>query len=102
MAKSYETTLTWTEISADSLSDDQCRKYQEYKDFYAVMKTAREAFEQAMQAGVPEGKRIVCGYRFGKLSIALAEDDRPAKRAAAPKQSLADFLAQASATGRRA
>ena len=31
MAKSYETTLTWTEISADSLSDDQCRKYQEYK-----------------------------------------------------------------------
>lgn len=92
--------LVWSEIDPTSLSLEQQAAYAEYKNEYVEMKKARAAFEQSMQVHAPAGSRIVCGYNFGKLSVALAPDEaRPAKQA---KGSLADFIAAQQAGGRRA
>ena len=93
-------TLTWTEIDPASLPSDVLQTYEAYKDAYRVMKKLREGFEAHMNEAVapPNGKRVVCGYNFGKLSIALADDVAKPKSSQA-KGSLADFLARASARG---
>ena len=103
MATKGKSDLAWTEINPDSLSLLLATKYQAYKAAYAAMKEARQGFEEAMNdaAGLPEGKRVVCGYNFGKLSVAVADDDRkPAK--VQVKGTLADFLASQADAGRRA
>ncbi len=95
-----KSTLVWSEIDPASLSEKQQEAYADYKAAYAVMKQHRVAFEQSMQVHAPAGSRIVCGYNFGKLSVALAPDDaKPVKQA---KGSLADFIASQQAGGRRA
>lgn len=97
MAK-QQSTLVWTEIDPASLPEEQSKLYGEYKAAYRVMKDARAAFEASFQAAAPAGKRIVCGYNFGKLSIALA-DAEPVK----PKASgtLAEWMAAQQAQGRK-
>jgi hypothetical protein len=91
---------TWVEIDAEALAIDQRQAYDEYKAAYRDMKVLRTEFERSMGQALPEGKRMIFGYNFGKLSVALVEDDRkPAKPA---KQSLAEFLASQAEAGRRA
>ena len=94
--------LSWTEIDPDTLPAAQAAAYADYKALYRKMKAAREAFEASFQSAAPDGKRFVFGYNFGKLSIALADEDRRAKRTATAKASLADFLAAQTQAGRRA
>lgn len=89
----------WVTIDVETLSDVQQMAYDEYKTKYRAMKAAREAFEGEMAAGVPPGKRMVFGYNFGKLSVALVDDDRKPSKIKGTA-SLADFLALASANGR--
>ena len=100
MAKQTRSDLTWTEIDPASLPKLVQDAYHAYKAQYAEMKACREVFERALNAAVspPQGKRVVCGYNFGKLSIALA-DAAAAPKSSQAKGSLADFLAQASARG---
>ena len=98
MAKA-RTELTWTEIDPASLSQDQSAAYLEYKLRYAAMKTARKTFEDAMQVHAPAGKRVVCGYNFGKLSVALAEAE--VRKTKTEQQTLADFLTACAASGVR-
>ena len=101
MAKQTRQELTWTEIDPASLPEHVATLYQCYKTAYQKMKEARALFETNLNDAVspPNGKRVVCGYNFGKLSIALA-DASPVKTAQA-KGSLADFLAQSTQAGRR-
>lgn len=94
--------LTWTEIDPETLPAAQAAAYAEYKALYRKMKAAREGFEASFQAAAPEGKRFVFGYNFGRLSIAVADEDRRTKRPAQAKASLADFLAAQKQSGRRA
>ena len=101
MAK-HETTLEWTTIDPASLSKGQQDKYAAYKEGYRLMKAARVAFEEAMQEDVPQGQRIVCGYNFGKLSVAMTADDRKPVAKAKAVGCLADFIAESLASGRRA
>jgi len=96
MAKAKQE-LTWTEIDPASLPEEQGALYAEYKQAYAAMKAARAAFEQSFQAAAPKGKRIVCGYNFGKLSIALADDVAKPKQASG---TLAEWMAQQARAGR--
>ena len=100
MAKA-NSTLTWQEIDPQTLPESVGKAYQEYKAQYRAMKEARGVFEDSLQAGAPEGMRIVCGYNFGKLSMALAPDDRKPAKAKA-QGSLEAFMAAAQASGRRA
>lgn len=101
MANKHQVKADWLTIDPTTLSEDQRKNYETYKTCYRVMKQAREDFETSMQAGVPEGERMICGYNFGKLSVAIVPDER--KAAAVPKGvvSLAAFLAQRQASGAR-
>jgi hypothetical protein len=60
----------------------------------------RQAFEEIVTDALelPQGRKMVFGYRFGKLSAALVEDDRKGKAKQA-KGSLADFLASQGMNG---
>lgn len=101
MAKS-PTTANWQTLDPDTLPTPIAKHYLRYKEAYHKMKAERDAFEQAMrdQAAAPQGKRLVFGYNFGKLSVALVDDDaKPAKAGSA--LSLSAFLASQSAQGKR-
>lgn len=93
--------LSWTNIDVDSLDQEHQDNYAQYKAAYALMKDAKANFENTMnaKAGLPKGKRLFFGYNFGKLSLAIGEDD--AKPAAKGTPSLAQFLASQSASGVR-
>jgi len=97
----YQSELAWTTIDPASLSKEQQDKYAVYKEDYRLMKAARVAFEEAMQEDVPQGQRIVCGYNFGKLSVAMTADDRKPVAKAKAVGCLADFIAASLASGRR-
>lgn len=92
----------WVELKVETLSEDMAQGYAKYKDIYRQMKEARQAFEDGMNksAELPEGKRLVFGYNFGKLSVAIVDDDRKPTKAQAPKQTLAQFLAAQAGQGR--
>lgn len=99
MAKSE---ATWTEIDPRTLDDGLEKAFDAYKASYRQTKALREAFEAAMreQAALPEGQRLVFGYNFGKLSVAVVEDTSKPKAPAKPKLSLGEYLAQQRAMGR--
>jgi hypothetical protein len=102
MAK-QQSTAQWIELDPASLSDVAREAYAAYKATYKQMKTDREWFETCVSeaAELPEGKRLVFGYNFGKLSVAVVDDDRKAKPAAKSPQSLSAYLAGMQANGRR-
>lgn len=93
MAKSSTSTAVWSTIDTASLPADISSAYRAYKDAYAVMKAAREAFELALRSAVPQpsGKRLAIAYNFGKLSVAIVDDDTPARKSAPASLSLADL-----------
>jgi hypothetical protein len=101
MAKN--TDAVWSEINPDTLPEALMVAYADYKEQYRVMKAARLRFEENMQiaAALPQGKRMVFGYNFGKLSVAIVDDDRKPAKATPAKQSLADFIAAQQASGKR-
>ena len=96
--------LDWTNIDIDSLAQKHQDNYAAYKAAYALMKEAKACFEGEMQveAGLPKGKRLFFGYNFGKLSLAIGEDDVKAKPATKGVPSLAQFLASQAASGAQA
>ena len=92
MAKA-KTDAVWQEIDPASLPEAQGALYTAYKQQYRAMKAARQSFEDSFASAAPEGKRFVFGYNFGKLSMAVVEDDR---KPVQPKAtlSLAQYLAR--------
>ena len=93
MAKNMD--AVWSEINPETLPRSVAEAYAQYKEMYKEMKAQRMIFENMLAevARVPEGKRIVFGYNFGKLSVALVDDDRKPAKATPARQSLADFIA---------
>ena len=93
----------WHELDISTLSPSIQVEYVKYKQMYAEMKAQRVVFEHVLAAAseLPEGKRMVFGYNFGKLSVAIVDDDRKAAKATPAKQSLADFIASQASAGRR-
>lgn len=102
MAYAKRTDAQWVEIDPATLPDPVTAVYKTYKELYAQAKAARQLFEDTMsrEAKVPDGKRMVFGYNFGKLSVAIVEDDKP-KRATPAKRSLAEYMADMQARGER-
>lgn len=91
----------WVELDPASLEARAAKAYAMYKDMYRKAKEARLEFEQTMQedAGLPEGKRMIFGYNFGKLSVAVVADEGKPKKAVQAKQSLAQFIASQTQAG---
>ena len=84
--------LEWTQLDPFTLSPDLRAKYDAYKDAARHANTLREAFERAMTVAIDplDSEKVVFGYRFGKLSLAIAPADKPRKPSAAV--SLAEFI----------
>ena len=95
------TDANWQDINVASLSDEAQVAYSEYKDAQRKAASLRTEFETMVTASLklPQGKKMVFGYRFGKLSAALVADDGKKAKAAQAKGSLADFLAAQGASG---
>lgn len=99
MAKEKRTDAVWVEIDPASLNPEQKLAYETYKDAYRVMKQNRQEFEAMMSRAVPQGQRMIFGYNFGKLSVAVVADERKETKARTPKLSLADYLANMTRLG---
>ena len=84
--------LEWTQLDPSTLSPDLRAKYDAYKEAAKAANTLREAFERAMTVAIDplDNEKVVFGYRFGKLSLAIAPADKPRKPSAAV--SLAEFI----------
>lgn len=99
MAKEKRTDAVWVEIDPASLNPDQAQAYAAYKDAYRKMKELRVGFEAMMSRAVPQGQRMIFGYNFGKLSVAVVADERKETKARTPKLSLSDYLANMTRLG---
>ena len=97
-------TAVWANIDTDTLSVEQQAAYAVYKVAQREAARLREAFEASVTESmdIPAGQRMVFGYRFGKLSAAIVEDDRKPSKAKQSTLTLADFLAQQANGGHRA
>lgn len=91
----------WVNIDVDTLPNEIKQAHASYKRAYAMMKEARTFFEEQMAKDIPQGQRMIFGYNFGKLSVAVVEDDRKVAKPKAQTQSLSEFLAQAKSHGDR-
>lgn len=91
----------WMDIEVASLSDEAQIAYEDYKIAQRKAAELRKAFEDAVTSGldIPAGRKMVFGYRFGKLSAALVADDSKPAKARQSGGSLADFLAAQQAGG---
>ena len=98
-----KTDAVWIEINPETLPKDIAEAYAQYKEMYKEMKAQRIQFETMLAdlTDAPKGKRIVFGYNFGKLSVAIVDDDRKPARATPARQSLADFIATQMAKGHK-
>lgn len=94
---------TWINIDIETLGETERKAYDAYKASYQAMKAARSQFEQGLEASakLAVGTRMIFGYNFGKLSVAVVEDDRKVAKPKATTQSLAEFLRSAQANGDR-
>lgn len=100
MAK--DTTAVWSEIDVTTLNAEMQKAYEVYKDAQRKAAELRVAFEQMVNeaAELPQGQKLVFGYRFGKLSAAVVKDDAKPKAASPAKLSLADYLKGQQAAGK--
>ena len=88
----------WLNVDPSSLPTSISRAYDAYKSAYAEAKSARADFERAMTeaAGLKPGKRLIFGYNFGKLSIAIVADEgRSPKPSASKPLTMAELLTMA-------
>ena len=67
----------WRAVNESSLPPELAAIYAAKREADALAKDAREAFEAAFRKlkTPPKGKQFVFGYKWGKLSIGLADDD---------------------------
>ena len=95
--------VTWVNIDVESLTTEQQEAYQDYKETQREAAKRRATFEDMVtdSLDVPQGKRVVFGYRFEKLSAALVDDDRKPSKAKQATATLAGFLEVQQANGRR-
>lgn len=97
MAKSND--AVWVELDPASLDAGQSAAYEEYRRLRKLAGAAKGAFEQTMQVAIPQGQRMIFGYNFGRLSVAVVANDRPEVKPKATAKSLGDYLATMSARG---
>ena len=87
-----KTELEWTQLDPSTLSPDLRKAYDAYKEAARHAESLRKTFEASMTTAIDplDSEKVIFGYRFGKLSLAIAPADKPRKPSAAV--SLADFI----------
>ena len=84
MARIFSNTLDksdWQTLDIADLSKSAAGKYDTLLDAFAAVKAAKAAFEGQLNSEANlDREKLVFGYRFGKLSVAIVPDtDRPSK-----------------------
>lgn len=71
--KQEKAELDWLEVDPDTLHADVAEAFAVYKEAYKTAKGFRDIFEALAteKAELPATHRMVFGYGFGKLSIAI-------------------------------
>ena len=84
--------IEWTKLDAESLSPDLRKAYDDYRAAAKAAATLRTAFEALMTNAIDplDTEKVIFGYKFGGLSLAIVPADKPKRRTAAI--SLADFI----------
>ena len=82
----------WTQIDTETLNATATAALAKLRAANEAARAAREQFEAIITDLIDpaDGERVIFGYRFGKLSLAIAPADKPRKPSAAV--SLADFI----------
>lgn len=103
MAIERKRDAVWIEIDPTTLSKEVKADYDAYKEEYRLAKIARETFEESLRATVevPQGKKLVFGYNFGKLSVAIVDDDGRRSSAGKSAMSLSAFMKSQESAGAR-
>lgn len=93
-APAKSTEPEWTALDLDTLSPELRALHADMREAMAVASAKRKAFEAAMILAIDplDNEKLIFGYRFGKLSVAIVPAT-PAKRTASAA-SLADFMAR--------
>lgn len=83
MATTSKSEASWTEVNSNTLPDAIRTLYADYVDQQEEANKARKSFEDKFIGlfNIPKGKRVLVGYRFGKLSVAVVEDTRKSSSA---------------------
>jgi hypothetical protein len=93
--------LVWCNVETDDIPASALELYNQYKTLQRQAAHARETFEAEFSAALnitpTSATRLVFGYKFGKLSIAVAPNDKPKAQPKRTTTSLTDFLASHSA-----
>lgn len=102
MAKTTKTDANWATIDVTTLAPELAKAYATYKAGYQAMKAARLEFENAMSAAIepPAGQRVIFGYNFGKLCVAIVDGEIAKPKAAASTLTLSEWAAQQRAANR--
>lgn len=93
MKRANKSDLAWLSVDLESLPADLQRKFSAYRKAETEAVNAKRTFEAAFIAAARKGKKVgngetfAFGYRFGRLAIAVVED----QPAAAPKAAKAGF-----------
>jgi hypothetical protein len=85
----------WANLDVESLTPAMIATYEEYKLASKAAAELRKTFESLVSDGIDpaDGEKVIFAYKFGKLSVAIVPDDKPAKRSSSAI-SLADFKAK--------
>lgn len=69
----------WVNIDTASLAPHIQQALEAYRKAQALASEARKSFEDAMTLAIDplDGERVIFGYRFGKLSLAIVPADKP-------------------------
>jgi len=106
MAKQLSELLTgWeNDVDVSTFSEEAQDFYNSYREYNRKAAESRAAFEALVNADMPSGTHAVFNYRFGKLSMSVADGRKPVAQAKAKPAgtSLAQFLALAKSNGRNA
>lgn len=88
--------VPFAELNVEALPAQARMAYNKMKAAKASAREATQAFETVMRDSnpTPKGTRMVFGYNFGKLSVALAPDDAKTAKASSKAMSLTDWLKQ--------
>jgi hypothetical protein len=75
MALKTQSQLNWNEIDPRTLEPDAKEAYDKLLAIQAKAKASREAFEKQFAKAVrlPASQRLVFSYKFGRLSVAIAD-----------------------------
>jgi hypothetical protein len=86
----------WQEIDPSTLVGALRAKYEALVSARRAAAVAKAAFEDAMNqtANPGPGLRLVFGYNFGKLSVAVVEAERAKPKASKAAISFADYVAR--------